>query len=654
MSLNSAPLSQSSKYNDPGYFDSLPPRKRTMSESAGSGDSVRTIDFPPNIPARSSSLSAPTSRNTSRAGSLTAESLRAHNTIQAQNKEAAKEVKPEPVQSHPSPEEEVETDNVPPLNVDHNFDHNGDPFFGKRLSTQVTPFSQVSYETAGTTAEVSEALAVSIFPHQNKSVLVVQQRASSDPSPPNLKAIDTTQQPKANGPASMGPVTPPQAMFEIDCRLWNPRAPPEPPAIKFIPPTPAALTPGADEVPFSDFGGSDGSGGGRSYSQIDKPVSETTLSPRMKDFNSKGGAIGTAVVNSHQSPASEGTVAGSIHPPESEGDIQDLSRPKAFDSCGASGTMSSLVENTKSKGGTHSANGFRESTITTTAELRSETETELLKNNGGFGPSEPPSNFACDSPVSKGESIPEDVKEATKIIAVTADVTSDSVDRPKAVGVHGILTKPYKVLDIEHLIIENFHTRGCHQRETVDKDMSSSTSSDFHIGESEQTGSDNTTDELCSHLKHVRVDGEVIMTPILNPARRAMVDRVMAQFWAIFEQQWSSNVRQHFGTSYQESETVGSTPPKQRTAESRSFQRKRQRKGEEEDSDRGDDRTRQPPSQSTPPANGPTERPKFACMFRKHDPCRYSIYSHRSCALSHWPSIARVKYCTHSRRSLSY
>jgi hypothetical protein len=242
LSLNSAPLSQSSKYNDPGYFDSLPPRKRTMSESAGSGDSVRTIDFPPKIPARRSSLSAPTSRNTSRAGSLTADSLRAHNMIQALNKEVA----PEPTQGHPSPE--VEKDNAGRLNVDHN----GDPFFGKRLSTQVTPFSQASYETTGTTAEVSEAMAVSIFPHQNKSVLVIQQRASSDPSPPNLKAIDTTQQPKVvtNGTASMGPVTPPQPihpMDEIDSPLRNPRAPPEPPAIKFIPPTPAALTPGAEE-----------------------------------------------------------------------------------------------------------------------------------------------------------------------------------------------------------------------------------------------------------------------------------------------------------------------------------------------------------------------------------------------------------------------
>jgi hypothetical protein len=213
-----------------------------MSESDGSGHSVRTIDFPPNIPARRSSLSAPTSRNTSRAGSLTTESLKAHNLIQAKNKAA---ILPGPVQNQPSPEAERDHSLRP------NVDHNGDPFFGKRLSTQVTPFSQASYETAGTTAEVSEAMAVSIFPHQNKSVLVVQQRAPSEPSPPALKAIDTSQPPKVavNGTAA-GPVTPPQpihSMDEIDSPLRNPRVPPEPPAIKFIPPTPAALTPGTEE-----------------------------------------------------------------------------------------------------------------------------------------------------------------------------------------------------------------------------------------------------------------------------------------------------------------------------------------------------------------------------------------------------------------------
>jgi hypothetical protein len=235
LSLNSAPLSQSSKYNDPGYFDPLPARKRTMSESAGSG-SEHTIDFPPKIPTRRSSLSAPTSRNTSRAGSLTAESLNAHNLIQAKKQEV---VKPEPLKIQPSVEAEKDLGSAR-LNVDHN----GDPFFGNRLSTQVTPFSQASYETAGTMAEVSEALAVSIFPHQNTSVLVVQ-HPPSEPSPPTLKAIDTSQPKMAvNGKATVGPVTPPQPthpMDEVDSPLRNPRAPPEPPAIKFIPPTPAAV-----------------------------------------------------------------------------------------------------------------------------------------------------------------------------------------------------------------------------------------------------------------------------------------------------------------------------------------------------------------------------------------------------------------------------
>ena len=46
--------------------------------------------------------------------------------------------------------------------------------------------------------------------------------------------------------------------------------------------------------------------------------------------------------------------------------------------------------------------------------------------------------------------------EKTKIVAVTADITEDSVQRTKDVGMQGFLAKPYKVLDIEHLIVEHF------------------------------------------------------------------------------------------------------------------------------------------------------------------------------------------------------
>lgn len=241
MSLSSAPLSHSSKYNEPGYIESKLPHKRTVSESEKSANSVRTMDFAPHIPARRSSLSAPTSRNTSRAGSLTAESLKAHNLIQ--DREA---VKPEVIQI-PAPGLHHDPGLSPRLNVG---DYIADPSFGNRRSTQVTPFSQSSYETAGTAAEVSEAMAVSIFPHQNRSLLLVQQ-LSAPPQPPvhRVKVSETVEaQPVARSKAAVIPVTPPEQISAVDegegdSPLRNPRTAPEPPAIQFIPPTPAALVP---------------------------------------------------------------------------------------------------------------------------------------------------------------------------------------------------------------------------------------------------------------------------------------------------------------------------------------------------------------------------------------------------------------------------
>lgn len=51
-----------------------------------------------------------------------------------------------------------------------------------------------------------------------------------------------------------------------------------------------------------------------------------------------------------------------------------------------------------------------------------------------------------------------DSGDCMKIIAVTADITEDSVNRAKQSGMHGFLAKPYKVLDIEHLIVEHFRS----------------------------------------------------------------------------------------------------------------------------------------------------------------------------------------------------
>ncbi|KAK3370234.1 hypothetical protein B0H63DRAFT_311231 [Podospora didyma] len=311
-----------SKENIP-HFERQPRRSRTLSESDGSrsGDQ-RTIDFPPTIPTRASSLSAPTSRNASRTGSLTAESLRAHNAFQVQqahhalqkanqaleklsidtrqsgnnsstNNRRDKVDKPsskalavaQPIRpSQPSHVERTAERTNPEVTIlrapsiestkskearqqqqahqEHNPDEDpghrlsvdryGDPFFGKRLSVQNTPFSLASVDTTATShashAEVSEAMAVNIYPHQNKSVMIVDHSAkpsesssleryrSSDTDTPTIRATDVD---------SVIPHTPPQqfSMNDVDSPLRNPRAPPEPPAIKFIPATPSGLTP---------------------------------------------------------------------------------------------------------------------------------------------------------------------------------------------------------------------------------------------------------------------------------------------------------------------------------------------------------------------------------------------------------------------------
>ncbi|KAA8569477.1 hypothetical protein MFRU_004g02510 [Monilinia fructicola] len=251
-SLQSAPLSQSSRTNEPGYFDFIPPtRKRTMSESAGSSNSVRTIDYPPSIPTRKSSLSAPTSRNTSRAGSLTAESLKAHNMLQ--QKQSPKQ---EPVElSRPISSENENGPSNARSSIDQNrssIDHHDERQFQARRSAQATPFSQASYETTGTaatSAEISQAMAVSMVPHQNRSWTVIQ-RESSEPSSPTLRRLIPQPTVEVNDTTADMPVTPPQnqhTMVEVESPLRNPRSPPEPPAIKFIPPTPSDMSPGTAE-----------------------------------------------------------------------------------------------------------------------------------------------------------------------------------------------------------------------------------------------------------------------------------------------------------------------------------------------------------------------------------------------------------------------
>ncbi|KAF2737718.1 hypothetical protein EJ04DRAFT_95711 [Polyplosphaeria fusca] len=132
----------------------------------------------------------------------------------------------------------------------------------RHLYAQTTPFSQHS----DTPIEVSEATAVSIYPHNNQSLLVVQHLARSSTIPlesseaadraTHMLASDLSSslpqvQEELKIPAqpeqpilTVEPSTPPMQISlpvpsAVDSPLKNPRQAPEPPSLKVIPPTPA-------------------------------------------------------------------------------------------------------------------------------------------------------------------------------------------------------------------------------------------------------------------------------------------------------------------------------------------------------------------------------------------------------------------------------
>ncbi|KAJ6440383.1 delta(3,5)-delta(2,4)-dienoyl-CoA isomerase [Purpureocillium lavendulum] len=128
----------------------------------------------------------------------------------------------------------------------------------KRYSSRNTPFSIASFETTGTAPELSEAMAIHMYPHQNSSVVMVNHSAkpseASDSTNKEVVAQEPSDLPKITATSPDGGLaTPPQqreSMDEVDSPLRNPRPPPQPPkhppAINFIPATPSGLTP-ADE-----------------------------------------------------------------------------------------------------------------------------------------------------------------------------------------------------------------------------------------------------------------------------------------------------------------------------------------------------------------------------------------------------------------------
>ena len=112
-------------------------------------------------------------------------------------------------------------------------------------SALVTPYSLRSAQSSTPgTLEVNEATIINIYPHTNKSVLVIQETAGGDDSSAKEQSAVIAGNASIALPYAFAPVisqpAPPSPQREItDSPLQNPREPPQPPDFKIIPPTPA-------------------------------------------------------------------------------------------------------------------------------------------------------------------------------------------------------------------------------------------------------------------------------------------------------------------------------------------------------------------------------------------------------------------------------
>lgn len=210
-------------------------KKRTMSDSAPArsrGPESRGRPFGrPVIPPRSSSLSAPTSRNNSRATSLTSDSLRSHTLAMDRDVHTSRENQPVS-----PPRQNILASQAPRVLQPPNFPtlvvSSEDT---ETLRPPSLPYTQWSIPSSSPgPVEIHEATAVSLFPHNNRSLLLIEQRSEAR----TLLEIQRELIERRVNPQT--PDMPTQtALAYVESPLKNPRPPPRPPVFKPLPPLPA-------------------------------------------------------------------------------------------------------------------------------------------------------------------------------------------------------------------------------------------------------------------------------------------------------------------------------------------------------------------------------------------------------------------------------
>ena len=165
-------------------------------------------------------------------------------------------------------------------------------------STLVTPFSLRSARSSTPgTLEVNEATAISIYPHTNKSILVIQQMPGGSDSSPREQSAIIAGNANIALPGSITPIihhqSPPREV--LTSPLQNPRDAPQPPDLRVIAPTPANARPSSEATPPMPSAPARTNPFSAPMSSIRRAisarrVSESFVSPLTKTFSLRGTA----------------------------------------------------------------------------------------------------------------------------------------------------------------------------------------------------------------------------------------------------------------------------------------------------------------------------------------------------------------------------
>jgi hypothetical protein len=151
-----------------------------------------------------------------------------------------------------------------------------------------------------------------------------------------------------------------------------------------------------------------------------------------------------------------------------------------------------------------------------------------------------------------------------------------------------------------------------------------------------------------------RCNDKKIIGPILDPLKRALVDRVMVEFHTLFEATWIESASAAHEAGNERNSSPNSTRAARSSSKSSSFANRGGKRGmSDRDADVPDDENEENNPKrlrlNSTQQDTSGEVLKLACPFHKHNPQKYGINhstgstTYRTCAGPGWDTVGRMK-----------